>query len=953
MAVAAVLAAGWVNAAEPAKPAVPPAPVTAPAADETELLGENTLWSHFRVTGPNHVRNEDGSLTRVKIKTEEVGALLQRGYWSLTSDWNVADAMPAPAADWAGPAFDDSAWPRERLPQPSTPLFNIGITEISSIFGYTGNFNQFDTTKLLTRATFTVKDPAQMKACQLSLDYWGGVVVYVNGKEAVRANTADARKDQAEIVAKDYPVEAFLMPAGKPLQYADEKSRERLALRDRQLREFTIPAALLRPGVNVLALECHAAPLPSQAVKVKGPGAEWPPIGILSARLTAAPSGAATGPRPAGIHVWNVMPYDTVTAFDYGDPARPLRPIVIRAARNSVFSGRLMVSSDQPIRGLKVTVTDLVWHSQSSSSSVKRSSLPTGRIEDENDASNHPSAARIPSAAVRVRYAVPATEAKCYVPTFRFDGLLDAIPAEIPVVEASLPKSEFYSLKTERRKLPAAAMAPLWFTVKVPRDLPAGEYEGQVRVAAEGLAETKVPLRVKVCAWTTPDPKDFRIQNGIYEAEEVVAKHYGVTNYSDKHFELVGKSLALLAEVNSRQVHAHLTINFCGRDNPETIVRWVKQPDGTFTHDFTAFEKYLEMIVKSIQTPNTLRLNCWPGDGNNVPIGYSDNLFERDGWGGTTVSVLDPATGKLETMPQPKPGTPESYTFWKPVFDGVLARVKKHGWLSQMTIGFNRDYGPPAIAVVENAHKLWPEGEWTWIAHFTCENAKFKGIYEGAIDDDAWYRAAELPAGVDPSKVVQMPVRHAFSVKSQPSGKIPPLWTLDAPRRNIFGSTVRVAIDRRSALREWRRLVEINTLQRGFDGIGEFGADVFPVKGKTGRWVIPPVAGGANWQANWGNPYCTHALLYPGPDGAVATERFENFREGLELAEAVIFVRHALHKGLLSGELKARAEAYLAPVTGERDRSLSKGLFMPRYMQDLEDAKLLDLAGEVAVNSEK
>jgi hypothetical protein len=71
------------------------------------------------------------------------------------------------------------------------------------------------------------------------------------------------------------------------------------------------------------------------------------------------------------------------------------------------------------------------------------------------------------------------------------------------------------------------------------------------------------------------------------------------------------------------------------------------------------------------------------------------------------------------------------------------------------------------------------------------------------------------------------------------------------------------------------------------------------------------------------------------------------------LAEAVIFVRSALHKGLLSGELKDRAERYLAPVTGERDRTFAKGDFMPRYMQDMEDAKLLDLAGEVAQTVER
>jgi hypothetical protein len=42
--------------------------------------------------------------------------------------------------------------------------------------------------------------------------------------------------------------------------------------------------------------------------------------------------------------------------------------------------------------------------------------------------------------------------------------------------------------------------------------------------------------------------------------------------------------------------------------------------------------------------------------------------------------------------------------------------------------------------------------------------------------------------------------------------------------------------------------------------------------------------------------------------------------------------------------LKARAERYL----GERRRTFALGFFVPRYRQATEDAKLLDLAGEVA-----
>jgi hypothetical protein len=398
---------------------------------------------------------------------------------------------------------------------------------------------------------------------------------------------------------------------------------------------------------------------------------------------------------------------------------------------------------------------------------------------------------------------------------------------------------------------------------------------------------------VNVCDWVMPDPKDFRIQNFLYNAEEVAAMHYGVTNYSDRHFELVGKSLALLAEVNSRQVHANLAVCFAGRGNPESLVRWIKQPDGSFKHDFTAFDKCLAMVATSMGTPNTLRLNCWNGP----------------------VTVFDPTTGNVTSMDSP--GGEEGYRFWKPVFDEMLKKIKARGWLDQTTLGCNIHSGVPTPAQVDLAHKLWPEGEWSWTSHAAFEGMQFKG-----------------------SSNLLMTIRHADGVCGQPSGKLPPLAALDGPRRITFCNTVRHVINDNSALREVRRLVEFGVLYLGYDGVSEFGADVFPVKRPVGDYGMPPISHGANW----GNPNSTLALLYPGPDGPVTTERFEIFREGVELCEAIIFVRGALHRNLISADLKARAERYL----GERRRTFELGFFVPRYRQATEDAKLLDLAGEVA-----
>ena len=50
-------------------------------------------------------------------------------------------------------------------------------------------------------------DPAQVKDLKLSLTYYGGAIVYVNGQELVRGHVA---KEGTPALADGYPPEAFV-----------------------------------------------------------------------------------------------------------------------------------------------------------------------------------------------------------------------------------------------------------------------------------------------------------------------------------------------------------------------------------------------------------------------------------------------------------------------------------------------------------------------------------------------------------------------------------------------------------------------------------------------------------------------------------------------------------------------------------------------------------------------
>jgi hypothetical protein len=827
------------------------------------VLDHNSLWRQFQVMRPSYVRLADG-----KLEPREI-----TWYWGgiRSKAAEAGDSSPLPPADWTSATFDDGLWSRVRLPQPTLTVSGANPRPF---------YAPYAVGVVVLRGKFEVKDPKQVQSCRVSLSYWGGAAVYVNGQEVARAHLPPEKTLDA--VAEDYPLDVFLTPEGRPFRVDDVRYKDRVTLRQRGLSNVQVPADLLRQGTNVVAVEVHQAPVPEVIAKGVGQeisGCGWPPIGVLRAEVTVSPAGAALSAPANGVQVWNAAAYDTVTAFDYADRCEAFKPVVIRAARNGLFSGRLLVGSDQAVRNLKVSVSDL--------------SQPAGT-------------ATLPNSAVQVRYATPATPAKSWVPTYRFDGLLDAIPAEVPVY-AEKPRAErFFDYAVDRAELRGRAVASLWFTLRVPKDAKPGAYQGTVSVSADGLAATTVPLQVTVSDWTVPDPKDSRVTNFAYLSEDAVARHYDVPLWSDEHLALIAKSLALMAETNSRQVFVNLAIDFYGQDgNRESVVRWVRQPDGSYTHDFTVLDRYLDMVAKTIGKPFPLRLNCW---------GETD----KDGQSTTAamVSLLDPATGKVQPMPQPTLGTEESYRFWKPVLDEVLKRVQARGWLDVTSLGHNSYCWAVKPPVVDVAKRLWPEGVWTYTAH----NGSLGGAFAGT------------------SKSITMPIRYADTVWSAGHLTARGYSALLKPRPGYWCFTYRGCFRDDSPLTDLRRIDE-DEIMMGHDGLSDFGADLFPIKRPNGA-----IYGIANGRGTGGPGNSTMALLAPGPKGAIATERFEMFREGAELAEALLFIQRAIEGKKISDDLIQRANKYL----DQRGEGFLKGWFGVRYMQAEHDEQLLNLAGEVA-----
>jgi len=537
------------------------------------------------------------------------------------------------------------------------------------------------------------------------------------------------------------------------------------------------------------------------------------------------------------------------------------------------------VRSDQAIRNLKVTVSDLA---------------AAGGL------------GMIPASAVRVRCAAPAAPDNSYVKGNRFDALLDEIPAEIAVAKNS------------------GAVAPIWLTLRTPPDAKPGNYAGTVSVAADGLPPVTVQFKAAVAGWSVPDPKDFRVHIFGQMSPDSLVKRYNVPRWGEKHLELIAKSMSLMAQINSRQALVDMTINFYGGNkgsvdcsNEDSMVRWIKQADGSYTYDFSIFDKYLAMVDKIIGKPLPLRLNCWK-EWRLMKMDKGAGADNYKVWfpNGCQVSLLDPATGKLGTLDSPSPDKPEFVAFWKPVLDEMRKKIEARGWFDVTAVGTNSYCFGVDPQLADGYQKIWPDGVWYYTAHNGTQPSAFSTL----------------------DKTVKMPVRYADCVWTAPPVAVRGYTRLLNAKwaGSYWGFTFR-------GTRDWDEIATIRDIPyreilMGLNAWGDFGVDFFPVKGENGRFYTV-----GNGRGTGGPDDGVTSLLAPGPTGALATERYEMVREGLQVAEAVLFLQKAIEDKKLTGDLEKTVNAYL----DSRDGFGVRGAMAIIDRQEW-DGKLLNLASEAA-----
>ena len=759
---------------------------------------------------------------------------------------------PPPPEGWTRPDFDDGEWfrgPAQRSMQ--SPYLS----------------------RLCLRGKFQVNDPAQVSGLRLTVGYHGGAVVSVNGKEVARGQLPAGALDKSA-VAEAYPQEAFVGEDGSLLLGEQIRrwvlsptpaTARRIALQNRVLEAIPVPRELLRKGVNVVAVEVVRAPYDRAVEEKKAKRGHathpydlaWNTCQITQVRLTAEEAGGLVpnATRPTGLQVWNSDPMASDFDLDFGDRCESLRPIRLAGVRNGAYSGKVVVGSTTPIQDLRAAPGDL------------KSAQGT-----------------IPASAVQVRCAVPwgvdhlvypysGTPSPYPAEASLLGALVDLPVAEVPV--RTKPSGRAHLQSPGQPATVFGAVAPVWVTVKVPKDAQPGVYEGSVTIAANGEPAVRVPVRLEVADWALNDPHDWRTWVEVVESPDTLAQEYGVEMWSAKHMAMVGKSFDFMAQLGSGVVYVPL-ICHTHYGNDESMVRWVKRDGGKYDFDFSAMDRYLDLAEKRLGKPKIVCFQAW--DVYMIPLEQPKDVREdvrvrehlaKSGslvGKGPAVTMVDPATSEREMVYLPRYEEPGSVELWKPLFDQLRQRLAKRGLEKAMTLGLFPDVWATKgeVAALKEASGNLP---WTIQSHNGAGGTRdgVYGLASCAYQSRVWL------------------LRYATEEKGSLHGwKRPEL--LAAFHRNLGFVNY--------PLSNWRTYPEL-AITGDQRGVARLGAEFWDVlRDKQGQRKGTVTA--RYPQSSWRNLDPWAALLAPGPDGPVATTRFEAFREGVQDCEARICLEQAL-----------------------------------------------------------
>lgn len=199
-----------------------------------------------------------------------------------------------------------------------------------------------------------------------------------------------------------------------------------------------------------------------------------------------------------------------------------------------------------------------------------------------------------------------------------------------PSIDAQpLPRATSYiadalidSLPTE---LENNSQNSIWLSLNIPKECNPGNYQGIISIKSDNNEIASCEIDLTVTNHILPDVQNWNFHLDIWQFPQRlinILNQNGISiePYSSAHFEILRPFYEILADGGQKAITACIKD---GAFNPgETMVKWIKNPDTTWTFDYSDFDNYVNFMM---DLGITKQINCFSLAGWNDYIGYIDN----------------------------------------------------------------------------------------------------------------------------------------------------------------------------------------------------------------------------------------------------------------------------------------------------------------------------------------
>ncbi len=234
--------------------------------------------------------------------------------------------------------------------------------------------------------------------------------------------------------------------------------------------------------------------------------------------------------------------------------------------------------------------------------------------------------------------------------------ILRKIPCELP--DVLLPDHEI--------SINAGQTQPVWITVKVPTEAPAGDYTGTVEVLTPHGTQS-IPIRLHVWPFALTDESHTWMGHGCSCWSRVIAR-YRNSDTDEERWRIIKMCIKNRAEHRENAIYTdHSLLG---------LTKVTVAEDGTWRFDFSRLDRWIETVLSFYPHGKAmLEFGCLASCSRGT-----DQVFFH----GYSVWNEDGSLNKEHSIGHVEADSPEFKKFAKQFFGGVEKHLEEKGWLDNV-----------------------------------------------------------------------------------------------------------------------------------------------------------------------------------------------------------------------------------------------------------------------------